>query len=178
MRLFCRQLPRPVSPTSDPGGGEIYAAFIKSQLDYEQSRRSALEARASSIITSSGVLVTLLFGLVAVITKATNFRLPQDSHVWLVAAVLMFVVATGISIVMPLLAFPYATPEFDSHQITQVWTHSTSIASANIAKAQLVSISTARQSNRHRALLIFYAGVFELLALITLAVAVILIITK
>src|SRR5690348_2751196 len=57
-----------------PGDGSVYGAFVSRQLDDERSRKESLEARAAGVITSSGVLVTLLFGLAAITTNTKNFR--------------------------------------------------------------------------------------------------------
>src|SRR5215470_18460291 len=95
MRRFKKQAPAPAPAADD---GNIYAAYIQSLLDHEQDRKTVLEAKASAVITTSGVLVTLLFGLVAVVTGAKTFKLPEASHGWLIAAILLFVVATGLGI--------------------------------------------------------------------------------
>ena len=76
-------------------GSEVYADFIKSMLDAEDSRKSSLEQRGISIITTSGTLVTLLFGLTAAITGAKTFTFPAAARDWLTPAAIAFDVAAG-----------------------------------------------------------------------------------
>src|ERR1035438_5945734 len=148
MPLWRAQAPKPVVPPSPPGGGDVYGAYIKSLLDYELARQSGLEARASTVVTTAGALVTLLFGLVAVITGAARFRLPGAAHGWLIAAVLLVVAGIG----------PAAAA-----------------ASEHVAEAQLKLITIARRKNSRIAWIVLLSGIAELLALVMLAVAVILI---
>ena len=50
---------------SDTRGRAIYSDYIKEQLDAQEARKISLEQRGLAVITTSGVLVTLLFGLTA-----------------------------------------------------------------------------------------------------------------
>ena len=43
--------------------GSSYGPTIKAQLDEERVRKTSLEGRGIGIVTSSGALATLLFGL-------------------------------------------------------------------------------------------------------------------
>lgn len=85
-------------------GSEVYADFIKSMLDAEDSRKSSLEQRGIGVITTSGALVTLLFGLTATITSAKTFTLPPAARDWLTPAAILFVAAAaaGILVNVPL----------------------------------------------------------------------------
>ncbi len=44
--------------------GSSFGPTIKAQLDEERNRKASLESRGIGIVTSSGALATLLFGLV------------------------------------------------------------------------------------------------------------------
>lgn len=162
--------------TPTPDDGNVYAEYVKSLLDYEQSRNDAIEAKASTIVTTSGILVTLLFGLVAVVTNAKSFQLPTDSHGWLTSAVILFVIATGLAVATPVIPFPYAQPIITPDSLANVWDYSASAARATVVATQLRQISNARQNNQRKSRLVGFAGTAELLALLTLATAVILII--
>jgi hypothetical protein len=162
-------------PVPVPDDGNIYATYIKSLLDHEQDRKSALESKASAVITTSGALVTLLFGLVAVVTKVTSFELPQNSRDWLIAAVLLFVIATGLGVLTANIPVPYGQATFRTDQLQQAWKHPASAARQNVAEAQLKLIPVAKKRNDLKVNLVISATVTELLALAALAVAVILI---
>lgn len=171
MRLFHR---RPSA--SQPGGGSVYAPYITSLLDYEQARKTALEAKATAVITTSGTLVALLFGLVAVVTGAKTFVLPVASHGWLVAAIVLFVVAVGLAIVASIIPVPYGTVTFDPSNLSRVWRTPPDVASRHVAEAQLSQIALAKKKNSRKAWMVLLSGLLELSALVMLAVAVIVIV--
>jgi hypothetical protein len=161
------------TPASAPDDGNIYAAYIESLFDHEQERKSALEAKASAVITTSGALVTLLFGLVAVVTKATNFTLSESSRDSLVAAILLFVIAAVLGVLTANIPVPYGQATFQADQLQQAWSHPASAARENVAKAQLELIPVAAKKNDLKVKLVILATAAELLALGALSVAVI-----
>lgn len=57
--------------TSLPGGeaAQVYSELISEQLDEERCRKVSLEQRGFFVITSSGVIVTALFGLASVTSE-------------------------------------------------------------------------------------------------------------
>jgi len=177
MPLFRARAPSPApapDPAPPPGGGDVYGTYIKSLLDNELARRTGLEARASTVVTTAGTLVTLLFGLVAVITGADKFRLPGAAHGWLIAAVILFVVAIGLAVTVAVVPLPYGQVSFAGAP-AQLWQETASSASKHVAEAQLQLIGVAQRMNGRIAFLVLLSGVAELLALAMLAVAVILI---
>lgn len=170
MRSFKKPAPAPA-----PDDGTIYAAFIKSLQDHEQDRKSVLEAKATAVVTTSGTLVTLLFGLVAAVTAATNFKLPEVSHGWLIAAVILFVIATGLGVATANIPVPYGEATFQANQLKEAWGQPAGAARLNVAEAQLQLIPIAARKNDLKAKLVMLATSTELLALGALAIAVILI---
>ena len=52
-----------MSESGDVEAGEIFAAVIDYELEQERARRTSLEQRAMAVVTSSGVLVSLVFGM-------------------------------------------------------------------------------------------------------------------
>jgi hypothetical protein len=67
-------------------GYEVYAELIEKLADTEAARKTNLEQKAGAVITTSGSLVTLLFGLVAVLTTKQSYKLPSAAHGWLEGA--------------------------------------------------------------------------------------------
>ena len=61
-------------PPPIDGGRSIYADFIKEQLDAQEARKVSLEQRGLAVITTSGALVTLLFGLTALGAAGYHLR--------------------------------------------------------------------------------------------------------
>jgi hypothetical protein len=76
--------------------GASYGPTIKDQLVEERATKNSLEARGIGIVTSSGALTTLLFGLVA-FTRGSNSALHWDigapATYALIAGVLLFSLA-------------------------------------------------------------------------------------
>jgi hypothetical protein len=174
MPLFRGHAPSPAPAPSPGDGGGVYGPYIKSLLDYELTRKSGLEARASAVVTTAGTLVTLLFGLVAVVTGANTFRLPGTAHGWLIAAVILFVIAIGLAVAVVVIPHPYGQVNLGEDP-AQLWKETASSASVHVAEAQVKLIAVVRQRNATNARLILVSGIAELLALAMLAVAVILI---
>src|SRR5438093_1388669 len=74
--------------------GTEYNAFVTAQLAEERSTKTSLESRGITVITTSGTLVTLLFGLVALATKtAQTYTLPDPAPGLLVLAAGLFTLA-------------------------------------------------------------------------------------
>lgn len=59
-------------------GSSIYAAYVNEQLAAQDSRKTSIEQRGIAVITTSGTLVSLLFGLVAVLTAADDYQYPEE----------------------------------------------------------------------------------------------------
>jgi hypothetical protein len=60
--------------TDGPDDGSVHGAFVSRQLDDQRALKDSLERRASAVITTSGVLVTLVFGLATITTKTKGYK--------------------------------------------------------------------------------------------------------
>jgi hypothetical protein len=87
-------------PSSADAGFTAYSAFIKTELEAQKERKASLEQRALNVITTSGVLVSLLFGLAAVITSQEGFVLSDRARDWLAGALFFFVGAALAALVV------------------------------------------------------------------------------
>ena len=153
-------------------GAEVYSDLVKTLLDNEAARKGVLESKGTAVITTSGTLVTLLFGLVAVITSAKNFNLPSASHGWLVAAVVAFVIAVGLAILVSL-PVPYGETEISMNDLRSWWHDPVTEAEAAVAGLRLRAITAARRANGVKVWILGAACVGELLGLVLLSIAVI-----
>ncbi|GAB2995694.1 hypothetical protein LWP59_24840 [Amycolatopsis acidiphila] len=79
--------------------GPEFAAFVREQLEVEEKRRASLETRSLAVITTSGTLVTLVLGLAALVTQRKDFTFPHAASPWLLASLVIFVLATVFAIV-------------------------------------------------------------------------------
>lgn len=155
-------------------GAEVYAQLVQSLFDAEITRKSTLEQKATGIIASSGTLVSLLFALVEVVTKAANFSLPRSSHPWLMASVVFFSLAIALSVAIAV-PIPYGETEITAAELQSWWVDGLSDAEFAVAELQLQRIETARRRNRLKVYGLLGAMGSQFLGLAMLTVAVILV---
>jgi hypothetical protein len=156
-----------------PGDGNVYGAFVSRQLEDQRALKESLDRRALAVITSSGVLVTLLFGLAAITTRASGFHLPQSAHGPLIAALVAFVVACALAVVVSI-PFRYlgASPQDLERIRLNRWREREWVARRRVTGTEIVVIRSYRRANRAKARLLVGASVAQLGALVALAVTV------
>jgi hypothetical protein len=99
-------------------GRAVWDDFLKDELASEEARRASFEQRGTSVITVSGALVTLLFGLSALATKAEpTYRLTSDARTYLYVALALFVVSALLAIATNLPLLYAAVDESDAQAI-------------------------------------------------------------
>jgi hypothetical protein len=155
-----------------PSGPEVYTDFIKSLTDVEASRKTSIESKGAGIITTSSALVTILFGLVSVVTSQSSFTLPVSAHACLVGAIIAFVVAaaTAILISFPL---PYGQTTITVDDLRGWWGDSGTVAEAAVSGLRLRQLAAARRMNAMKVGVLCVACTAELTGLILLTIAVI-----
>lgn len=156
---------------SDPPAGLAYGELIAEQLVEERSRKESLEARGLSVITSSGVLVTLVLGLSALGTEAGTLALPQLARTLLIAAGASFVLAAvcGIAVNFPM---PYREVSIAAlRRLTEArwWDNKVSPARRRTAEARIEVLAAARETNAWKVRFLLAGLIFEVLAVIGLA---------
>jgi hypothetical protein len=90
-----------MSSDIDPSGrtaGLTIFDVVKESLAEEIARKASIEARGTGVITTSGVLVTLLFGLSAVVTKPSGYVLPIEAVLPLVVGLVIFCAAILVAL--------------------------------------------------------------------------------
>jgi hypothetical protein len=143
-------------------------AFLNQEWNRVWSTKSSLEQRAITLITTSGVLVTLAFGFAAAVTKGKSFaNFDPVERGFLIASLALFTISALIALGVN---FPkgYSTPEFDD------------VLGINVEKVFRrkplerfdVALKAARRRNSKKARLLAVGFFSQLLAIITLAVTV------
>ncbi len=152
-------------------GADVYLDYMKSLLATEEARKTSFESRGVTVITTSGTLATLLFGLVAVVTGASTFVLPPRSHGYLVAAVIAFAVAVLLGIItnMPIL---YPEVNIDPQDITNMVTDGPITADVMVARSVRSILNGTRRANNIKSYFLLAATSAELTALVILTIAV------
>lgn len=165
---------------ADETAGASYGKLIADQLAEERTRKASLEQRGITVITTSGVLVSLLFGLAALITSAEDFDLPDGVRPLLVAGLVFFVGAavSGIWLNSPR-KYREANPGH-LRRLTQkqIWEASASLGARRGAELQANLISTARTVNASKAKWLVAAILLEVLGIGAVASGVVVILVS
>jgi hypothetical protein len=160
--------------------GTEYAAFLGAQLAEDRATKSSLEARGITVITTSGGLVTLLFGLVALATKeAATYTLPEPASNLLILAALSLT-AAGVCGLATNWALSYreATVQGMNELLQRNWDADQGQGQLDVAATVIDIISTSRKRNETKANLLRAALVLEIVGVLLVALAAIVVLTS
>jgi hypothetical protein len=157
--------------------GSSFGPTIKAQLDQERARKTSLEARGIGIVTTSGVLATLLFGLVTLTRGSTFVHLeigPTGKTALMIGVVLFGVAAfLGLSANLPLSYQEMNSEEMEHRVSPQDWFNTRPVEAARRdAKWNYEVIASERRMNEFKAWLVFAGITSEGLAVVAVALAV------
>jgi hypothetical protein len=176
--LLWRRVESVPEPVEADGRG-IYADYIKEQLDAQEARKVSIEQRGLAVITTSGVLVTLLFGLTALSVRGGNeFVIPDGATAFLIAALILFVLA-ALSAIATNLPRSYEGPTVAGLRgaVTDRWGDTEAVASEMVSLTRLKALESAKTNNDRKGLALVAAMVCEIaaVALVGAAVGVVLV---
>ena len=150
--------------------GELFAAFLTEQLEQEDRRRTSLETRGVGVITVSGALVTLMFGVSAVVTRSTGFTVPAAVRDRLGWALLAFAVSSVVAIGT---SAPLATRIVDASrlgpELRRRWDGTADAARKTIAGTQIEDLAGLQRVNTIKSVLLMAAIVAQVVAVLLLA---------
>jgi nitrate reductase NapE component len=154
-------------------GRAIYADYVREQLAGQEARKTSLEQRGLSVVTTSGALVTLLFGLTTLAVEREAFTLPGASRALLVVAIVFFVVAAVAAIVtnMPL-SYEGVTPSALREAVKNRWEDSEATAAEMTSLTRIKVLESARRRNNIKAIALFAGMVSEIVAVALVGAAV------
>jgi len=143
--------------------GDAFIEFLDDQMLAERDRKSSLEARALGVITSSGLLVTLLFGVSSLVFGATGFRAALLVRALLAVAAILFVTASALAIFVNA---PWGYLEVEPESLRELVAPSNWVLPGDEARRQLTAgrleiLASARQRNQVKALVLLLAAVAE-----------------
>jgi hypothetical protein len=168
---------QPISEPA-PSAPALYGGYLRVQLAEQDARKASFEQRGLSVVTTSGALATLLFGLAAfTATKKSHDHLPHDARLALVVALILFVVA-GILALLTNLPVAYEVPsaEMILNLAERDPPHTDVEAQRELAKVYARIVKDAKQKNGQKGWLLFGALLFEVGAILAVAVAVALVV--
>ena len=154
--------------------GTAIGQLIEEQLAEERERKASLEARGLSVITTSGVLVTLLLGFGALVSGDDDVVLPGVAEAVLIAGLVGFVGAAvaGLYTNSPV-EYDEAEPEdLRAWLEPQLWESESVAGELRAAEARVEVLAAARRVNDRKALVLAGAIAAEVVAIVLLAAAV------
>jgi hypothetical protein len=160
----------------EPSGssGPAIIRLIQDQFLQEQGIKDSLESRASAVIASAGTLVTLLFALVALVTKPGQYSLPATSRFLIGVALVAFLAAAVLAILVIRPRVYGAVDEQSLHDLAKKSAYSTpaSVGEPHIADAIIDLITKARAANARKAHFLTASVVAEVIAVVVLGSAI------
>ena len=159
---------------SASNGYEAYGQFVKDELAVQDARKASFEQRGLAVITTSGVLVTLLFALAALSTKrSATFVLPHSARTWLSIALLLFFLSAIAALVTnaPLI-YQAVESENIRKRLREKPPRSASEAAKDVAFTRADALESAKAKNSIKGWALAVAMLFEALAVGCVAVAI------
>jgi len=80
------------------GGGSVYAAFIDEEYQRQLTRRDRNDAKGQQLITHTGLLLTLMIGLVTFITDKPAEVIEASAAAWFAIALALAITTMAIGI--------------------------------------------------------------------------------
>jgi len=165
---------------SEASAGEIFAGIIAYELGQEQARRTSLEQRAMAVVTSSGILVSLIFAFGALVRGQEAVpRLPMAARVLLALALLAFVTAAVMSLLTnaPRDYKPFGVKADLEKMVKDYWSIPPDDARRAIADFRTSEVDRWRDNNKVKAAYLQRAITLECIgiALLAASIAVILV---
>jgi len=160
--------------TTEASGVAVYGAFVDAELKAQDARKSSFEQRGVAVVTTSGVLVTLLFALAGLSTQASStFVLPHSARAWLVAALISFVCA-AVAALATNVPLQYEAVKADQikSRLDEKPIRSVDRAERDVAATRVKALEDAKRKNGIKGNLLFAAIGLEVLAVALVGVAV------
>jgi hypothetical protein len=154
--------------------GAAITGLIQDQFLQERALKDSFESRASAVIASAGTLVTLLFALVALVTKSERYALPLASRLLIAAALVSFLTAAVLAILV-IRPREYAT--IDEQSLYDLANNDAYNAPASegepkIAEAIIRLIEKSRYGNMKKAQFLIASVIAEVVAVVVLGLAI------
>jgi hypothetical protein len=157
-------------PIPKPGAA-VYGEFLKDQLAAQDARKASFEQRGVGVVTTSGALVTLLFGFAAL--SSTNQILPNSAKKWLAASLIVFVVAAILALATNL-PLPYGGPGPDEikGRLQLDPPKDERAAQRDIALTRANMLKDAKKKNGWKGWMLFGALLLEVIAVALVGIAI------
>lgn len=161
--------------TAPDAEGGPWPAYIESLLKDQDARKTSIEQRGLAVVTTSGTIVTLLFGLVALLTKGESFTFPDAGRGTLLVALIFFTVAAifGVVVNAPL---DYKNADLDDDErFWKWWGEANERGTERITATRLRLFRVAQERNGFKGKVLIAAVAAEVSAVGFLAITVVVI---
>ncbi|UZJ33501.1 hypothetical protein [Streptomyces endophytica] len=158
----------------------LHLSLVEDQTSAERSRKTSLEQRAALVITTSGALVTLQLAMAALRTRTQTFAITSVSFDLSTAALALFVVAASLALFANL---PAGQPIVSTKHLSDLAQHDWDEQNPNAVALKLYNTQTnilaeLRKRNDCKARMLIGALTVEFMAIVLIAIAVALILTR
>jgi hypothetical protein len=170
------------SDTSGPSwdyvsaAGKIYQSMVSDLLATELDRRKTLEGRGATLVTTSGSLVTLIFGLTVFVAGKDPVFTNHYALIALCCALLALVISGVLAIVVQTYGFKYDVVDCDSLKklagTNEAWAQWPDHAVRADVSQHVKTICSLRNANAKMANLIIASLAVQVLAIFLLALSV------
>lgn len=154
----------------------VYPDFIASELKAELDRKTAMDSRATSLVTTSGSLVTILAAVGAFVSREPASPLPYPGPGLLVVTLSFFVLAAlaGICGGWPL---KHDAPDTEPMRamLRERWSDSEELASKEVVLVRISMIERLRKVNKIKVRWLMAGWISQTVALGSLSVVVFLV---
>jgi hypothetical protein len=137
----------------DRRAGDVYAQVIDELLKFERDRKAVLEQKALAVITSSGVLVTLLFGFISIVKTQGAPTVPMLARLFLVGALIVLLISAllGLRINSPVDYSPLGVKNDLHPMVEEHWNGTENDARQSVAEFRVEEIDRWRTENGRKA---------------------------
>lgn len=154
----------------EPGGAALYLDFFRVLVSSQDERKESIERRGIAVVSTSGVLVTVVFGAVSLFTSADGYELPNQANGPIGVALGLFVAALLVALLTNLpLAYPNVNAKGLDQIMTEEWGQALPMAQRSLAGLLERQFVGAQRKNDCKAWLLVGAMFLQLCALISLA---------
>jgi hypothetical protein len=155
--------------------GKVYQESVAAMLTAEFERRKTLEARGTTLMTSSATLIALIFGLTVLVTGKDPVLINRWAVYVLLASLVLFVVAATVGIVVQTYLHKYDVVECDFLETLagtdKEWSRSADHAVRTNVSQKVHTLCSLRKGNNAKASWVIAGLIVQLMAIASLAVS-------
>lgn len=152
------------SDLAEEVAGPVIAQLIAKEMERSQAMTVSLQTRGLAVISSSGTLVTLLFGLSALATNVDAFVLSSATRIPLIFAAILLVLAAvaGIMTNAPRQRHAVGLDTLAPLLDDEMWSADAKRALQATARTQLTIAKAARAANQRMARFLLSGIILEI----------------